>query len=73
MLRAAGGRDLGWLRPALAGYEREMLKRGFGAVSASLRYLTLAISRNPALRQTALGFFRLCGAVPPLGHAIFAD
>jgi hypothetical protein len=49
-----------------------MLTRGFGAVSASRRYLTLAISRNPALRLTALGFFRLCGAVPPLGHAVFA-
>jgi hypothetical protein len=38
-----------------------MLKRGFGAVSASRRYLTLAISRNPALRPVALGFFGLWG------------
>lgn len=42
-------------------------------MSASRRYLTLAISRNPALRVTALGFFGLCGAVPPLGRAVFAD
>jgi hypothetical protein len=55
------------------GYERQMLTRGFGAVSASRRYLTLAISRNPALRQVALGFFGLCGAVPPLRRAVFAD
>jgi 2-polyprenyl-6-methoxyphenol hydroxylase-like FAD-dependent oxidoreductase len=73
MLREAGSGDPAQLRAALAGYERQMLKRGFGAVSASRRYLTLAISRNPALRLTALGFFRLCGAVPPLGHAVFAD
>jgi len=35
----------------------------------------LAYASNPtnlALRLTALGFFRLCGAVPPLGHAVFA-
>lgn len=70
---AIARRNTAWLRPALAGYEQQMLKRGFGAVSASRRYLTLAISRNPALRQVALGFFGLCGAVPPLRRAVFAD
>lgn len=73
VLREASTQNAAWLRPALAGYERQMLKRGFGAVSASRRYLTLAISRNPALRQVALGFFGLCGAVPPLRRAVFAD
>lgn len=73
VLREASTQNAAWLRPALAGYEQQMLKRGFGAVSASRRYLTLAISRNPALRQVALGFFGLCGAVPPLRRAVFAD
>jgi len=72
-LREASTENAAWLRPALAGYEQQMLKRGFGAVSASRRYLTLAISRNPALRQVALGFFGLCGAVPPLRRAVFTD
>ena len=63
----------GQVRAAVAEYERTMLPRGFGAVSASRRYLHLAISRNPALRVTALGFFRLCGAVGPLRRAVFAD
>ncbi|MGH3212821.1 MAG: FAD-dependent oxidoreductase [Trebonia sp.] len=58
---------------ALAGYEDQMLSRGFAAVRSSRRYLTLAISGNPALRRTARGFFRLCGAVPPLRQAVFAD
>ena len=61
------------LADALAGYEDRMLPRGFAAVRASRRYLTLAISGNPVLRRTALGFFRLCGAVPPLRQAVFAD
>jgi 2-polyprenyl-6-methoxyphenol hydroxylase-like FAD-dependent oxidoreductase len=63
----------GQVRAAVAEYERQMLPRGFGAVSASRRYLHLAISRNPALRLTALGFFRLCGAIGPLRRAVFAD
>ena len=61
------------LAGALAGYEDQMIPRGFGAVRASRLYLTLAISGNPALRRTARGFFRLCGAVPPLRQAVFAD
>jgi len=63
----------GRVTDALAGYEDRMLPRGFAAVRASRRYLTLAISGNPVLRRTALGFFRLCGAVPPLRQAVFAD
>jgi 2-polyprenyl-6-methoxyphenol hydroxylase-like FAD-dependent oxidoreductase len=73
VLGGAGSGDPGRLGAAVAGYEQQMLTRGFGAVSASRRYLTLAISRNPALRQVALGFFGLCGAVPPLRRAVFAD
>ena len=61
VLREADSGDPVQLRAALAGYERQMLRRGFGAVSASRRYLTLATSHNPALRLTARGFFRLCG------------
>jgi len=61
------------LADALAGYEDQMLPRGFATVRASRRYLTLAISGNPALRRTARGFFRLCGALPPLRQAVFAD
>jgi 2-polyprenyl-6-methoxyphenol hydroxylase-like FAD-dependent oxidoreductase len=61
------------LADALAGYEDRMLPRGFAAVRARRRYLTLAISRNPVLRRTARGFFRLCGTVPPLRQAVFAD
>ena len=63
MLREASTENAAWLRPALADYEQQMLKRGFGAVSASRRYLTLAISRNPALRQVALGSSACAG--PP--------
>ena len=54
------------LAGALAGYEDQMIPRGFAAVRSCRLYLTLAISGNPALRRTARGFFRLCGAVPPL-------
>jgi hypothetical protein len=44
---------------------------GFAAVREASRYLRLAISPSPALRRTARGFFRLCGAVPPLRRAVF--
>jgi len=54
--------------------------KGAHAVSrATLRRILLAgladvvTFGNPVLRRTALGFFRLCGAVPPLRQAVFAD
>ncbi|MEU6807382.1 FAD-dependent monooxygenase, partial [Streptomyces neyagawaensis] len=61
------------LLPALAGYERAMLKNGFAAVRAATLYLRLATLRSRTLRAAARTFFRLCGAVPPLRRAVFAD
>lgn len=60
-------------RSAIAGYEAAMLKRGFGAVRESSRYLMLGTSRSRPLRLTALGFFSLCETVPPLRRAVFGD
>jgi 2-polyprenyl-6-methoxyphenol hydroxylase-like FAD-dependent oxidoreductase len=60
-------------RRAIAGYEAAMLKRGFSAVRESSRYLMLGTSRSRLLRVTGLGFFGLCGLVPPLRRAVFAD
>ena len=60
-------------RQAIAGYEAEMLRRGFSAVRESSRYLMLGTSRSRLLRVTALGFFGLCGLVPPLRRAVFAE
>ncbi|MFB7532718.1 FAD-dependent oxidoreductase [Streptomyces sp. NPDC056178] len=61
------------LLPALATYERTMLKNGFAAVGAATLYLRLATLRSGTIRATARTFFRLCGAVPPLRRAVFAD
>jgi 2-polyprenyl-6-methoxyphenol hydroxylase-like FAD-dependent oxidoreductase len=55
----------------VARYEARMRDYGFAAVREASRYLRLAISPSPALRRTARGFFRLCGAVPPLRRAVF--
>ncbi|HEX4063420.1 MAG TPA: FAD-dependent monooxygenase [Streptosporangiaceae bacterium] len=60
-------------RAAIGDYEAAMLKRGFAAVREASRYLMLGTSRSRPLRMTALGFFGLCGAVPPLRRAVFAD
>jgi 2-polyprenyl-6-methoxyphenol hydroxylase-like FAD-dependent oxidoreductase len=67
---AAAGADP---RGAIGAYEAAMLKRGFGAVREASRYLMLGTSRSRPLRMTALAFFGLCGAVPPLRRAVFAD
>ncbi|NRQ31904.1 FAD-dependent monooxygenase [Nonomuraea sp. NN258] len=61
------------LLPALAAYERAMLRHGFGAVRAATWYLRLAVLRSRAVRAAARTFFRLCGAVPALRRAVFSD
>ncbi len=57
----------------IAGYEARMREYGFAAVREASLYLKLAVSRSRLLRHTARGFFRLCGAVPPLRRAVFDD
>jgi 2-polyprenyl-6-methoxyphenol hydroxylase-like FAD-dependent oxidoreductase len=61
------------LLTAIAKYEADMLTYGFAAVREATRYLRLAISPSVTLRRTARGFFRLCGALPPLRRAVFSD
>jgi 2-polyprenyl-6-methoxyphenol hydroxylase-like FAD-dependent oxidoreductase len=61
------------LAPAVSGYERAMLKHGFGAVRTARLYLTLAVSRSRVLRGAARGFFRTCGSVPAIRRAIFEN
>ncbi|MER5888590.1 NAD(P)/FAD-dependent oxidoreductase [Streptomyces sp. NPDC001941] len=61
------------LIPALAAYERAMLKNGFAAVRAATMYLRLATLPSSVVRTVARTFFRLCGAVPPLRRAVFSD
>ncbi|MEU8263123.1 NAD(P)/FAD-dependent oxidoreductase [Micromonospora sp. NPDC048999] len=61
------------LLPAIAEYERAMLKHGFGAVRAATMYLHLATLRSHVIRATARMFFQLCGKVPSLRRAVFAE
>ncbi|MDN3027500.1 hypothetical protein [Streptomyces sp. S.PB5] len=49
------------------------LKNGFAAVRAATLYLRLATLRSRTLRAAARTFFRLCGALPALRRAVFAD
>ncbi|MGC4748408.1 FAD-dependent oxidoreductase [Micromonospora sp. DT201] len=60
------------LRPALASYEKQMLQHGFAAVAESMRNLKVATQRREA-RTAVRGFFRLCGAMPPLRRAVFGE
>lgn len=53
--------------------EASMLAQGFEAVSASLLYTQLAISRIPLMRSTAKIFFRTCGLIGPLRRAVFSE
>ncbi|MEV4889686.1 NAD(P)/FAD-dependent oxidoreductase [Nonomuraea sp. NPDC055795] len=69
----AVGRGEDDLLPAVAGYERTMLRNGFAAVRAATVYLRLATLRSRAVRAIARTFFRLCGVLPPLRRAIFSD
>lgn len=59
------------LVPALQTYEAAMISYGFDAVDEARRYLELAISPSRLVRIAAKGFFRTCGAVPPLRRAVF--
>ncbi|MCX5202820.1 FAD-dependent monooxygenase [Streptomyces sp. NBC_00237] len=61
------------LLPAVAEYERAMLKNGFAAVRAATMYLRLATLPSHTVRTVARTFFRLCGTIPPLRRAIFSD
>ncbi|MEU4195393.1 FAD-dependent monooxygenase [Kribbella sp. NPDC026611] len=65
-----GERSLG---DALTDYEQGMLKHGFATVREAVRNTEGAITRNTLKRRAARTFFRVCGAVPPLGRAVFAD
>ncbi len=56
--------------PALAAYEKEMLQHGFAAVAESMRNLKVA-TQGRSGRTAVRGFFRLCGALPPLRRAVF--
>ncbi|MFC3980520.1 FAD-dependent oxidoreductase [Streptosporangium jomthongense] len=61
------------LLPALAEYERAMLRNGFAAVRAATMYLRLATLPSRTVRTVARTFFRMCGVIPPLRRAIFSD
>ncbi|MFC9691824.1 FAD-dependent oxidoreductase [Kribbella sp. NPDC056951] len=60
------------LSDALTEYEQEMVKHGFATVRESVRNTEGAITRNRVVRTAARTFFRTCGAIPPLGRAVFA-
>ncbi|MEK8109734.1 FAD-dependent monooxygenase [Micromonospora sp. M12] len=64
--------DRAQLRPALASYEKQMLEYGFAAVAESMRNLKVATQGRKG-RTAVRGFFRLCGAVPPLRRAVFGE
>ncbi|MFF0307751.1 FAD-dependent oxidoreductase [Streptosporangium sp. NPDC004379] len=59
------------LLQALHAYEADMLRYGFGTVRESVRNTEAAITRNTLKRSASRFFFRVCGAVPPLGRAVF--
>ncbi|MEV0202247.1 FAD-dependent monooxygenase [Nonomuraea sp. NPDC050691] len=58
------------LLQALRDYEEDMLRHGFDTVREAVRNTEAAITRNALKRSAARGFFRACGAVPPLGRAV---
>ncbi|MEV0391232.1 hypothetical protein, partial [Nonomuraea sp. NPDC050643] len=59
------------LTRALRAYEAEMLREGFATVGQVVRDTEAAITRSALKRSAARWFFRACGAVPPLGRAMF--
>jgi 2-polyprenyl-6-methoxyphenol hydroxylase-like FAD-dependent oxidoreductase len=61
------------LLPSLHACEAAMVVSGFEAVSATLLYTRLAISRVPFMRTVARLFFRTCGAIAPLRRAVFSE
>ncbi|MET7338994.1 NAD(P)/FAD-dependent oxidoreductase [Nonomuraea sp. NPDC005650] len=61
------------LARALHAYEADMLRYGFETVREVVRNTDGAIVRSPLKRSAARWFFRACGAVPPLGRAVFGE
>jgi 2-polyprenyl-6-methoxyphenol hydroxylase-like FAD-dependent oxidoreductase len=61
------------LDDALRAYEADMSRYGFQTVREAVRNTEAAITRNVLKRSAARWFFRTCGAVPPLGRAIFRE
>ena len=59
------------LPQALRAYEADMLRHGFETVREVVRNTEAAITRSALKRSTARWFFRACGAVPPVGRAVF--
>jgi len=57
---------------ALTTYEKDMLTTGFATVDEAMRNLRVAIRGQPG-RVASRAFFSLCGAIPPLGRAVFND
>ncbi|MET8159216.1 NAD(P)/FAD-dependent oxidoreductase [Sphaerisporangium sp. NPDC005289] len=61
------------LPQALHAYEADMLRHGFRTVRDVVRNTNAAIIRSPLKRSATRWFFRTCGAVPPLGRAVFGE
>ena len=61
------------LRRVLHAYEADMLRYGFETVREVVRNTDAAIVRHPLKRSATRWFFRACGAVPPLGRAVFGE
>ena len=61
------------LRPAVAGYERDMLDYGFAAVRRSLRNAQLAGSANRLARHAFRGVLRVASAVPTIKRRMFGS
>jgi 2-polyprenyl-6-methoxyphenol hydroxylase-like FAD-dependent oxidoreductase len=61
------------LPQALRAYEADMLRHGFETVREVVRNTEAAITRSALKRSTARWFFRACGAVPPVGRAVFGE
>ncbi|SDK84479.1 FAD-dependent oxidoreductase [Nonomuraea jiangxiensis] len=61
------------LHRALHAYEADMLHHGFDTVREVVRNTGAAIDRSPLRRAATRWFFRSCGAVPPLGRAVFGE
>lgn len=75
MWQADTGADRGEepLPQALRVYEADMLRHGFETVHEVVRNTEAAITRSALKRSTARWFFRACGAVPPVGRAVFGE
>ncbi|MEV6034155.1 FAD-dependent monooxygenase [Nonomuraea sp. NPDC052116] len=61
------------LPQALRAYEADMLRHGFDSVREVVRNTDAALERSPLKRSATRWFFRACGAVPPLGRAVFGE